>query len=92
MLQAHLRSASLASFSRVGALPHQLSRLAGLTAGMAAHARAASTESSAGASEELLSRIKDKDLVKTLGFVGGDWTPASDGSTYAVSVVEHQSR
>ena len=80
-------------------LPSRVTGLAGIAAGLPtaqiprltflglamAHVRAASTGSDASASEELMSRIKDKSLVKTLGFIGGEWTPAHDGSTYAVS-------
>ena len=36
------------------------------------------------AAEELLNKVHDKDLVKTLGFVNGEWISASDGSTIAV--------
>ncbi|CAL8462841.1 g2375 [Coccomyxa elongata] len=36
------------------------------------------------AAEELLNKVHDKDLVKTLGFVNGEWISASDGSTIPV--------
>jgi hypothetical protein len=35
-------------------------------------------------SEDLLARIKDKDLVHTCGFIGGKWTQATDRATYQV--------
>lgn len=37
------------------------------------------------ASKALLDNLKDKDLLKTSGFVGGQWVSASDGSTFDVS-------
>ena len=37
------------------------------------------------ASKAFLDRMKDKDLLKTSGFIGGQWVPASDGSTFDVS-------
>lgn len=36
------------------------------------------------AAEELLNKVHDKDLVKTLGFINGEWVSASDGSTIPV--------
>eukprot|EP00891_Asterochloris_glomerata_P009047 jgi/Astpho2/9047/Aster-02706 len=36
------------------------------------------------ASKALLDNLKDKDLLKTSGFVGGQWVSASDGSTFDV--------
>jgi hypothetical protein len=35
-----------------------------------------------GISEELAERLKDKNLLKTQGLIGGDWKAASDGATY----------
>ena len=49
------------------------------------HSSASGSGSVSQGSEELQSKLKDKELLKTLGFVGGEWTPASDGSTYDVS-------
>jgi hypothetical protein len=39
-------------------------------------------------SEELLSRLKDKSLLHTAGFVGGRWVGATDRSTYQVTPAE----
>lgn len=36
-------------------------------------------------SEDLLSKVKDKDLLRTSGFIGGKWTPATNNATYQVS-------
>jgi hypothetical protein len=43
------------------------------------------TGKSVGASDELLSQIKDKELLKTCGLIGGKWSEASNGATYDVS-------
>lgn len=47
--------------------------------------RQASTSSKVGASEALLNAVKDKDLVKTLGYINGEFVPASDDTTFDVS-------
>ncbi|KAK9797442.1 hypothetical protein WJX73_005347 [Symbiochloris irregularis] len=49
-----------------------------------AHNDASSNPGAGRVSEDLLSRLKDKDLAQTLGYIGDEWTPASDGSTYPV--------
>ena len=49
-----------------------------------AHNNASSNAAAGSVSEALLSRLKDKDLAQTLGYIGDEWTPASDGSTYPV--------
>ena len=36
------------------------------------------------ATPALLDKIKDKDLLKVHGFIGGQWVPASDGTTMEV--------
>lgn len=51
-------------------------------------AAAAHSSSGSQGSDELLSKLKDKELLKTLGYVGGEWTQASDGSTYSVRPYE----
>lgn len=51
-----------------------------------AHNDASSNPAAGSVSEELLSRLKDKELAQTLGYVGDEWTPASDGSTYPVGL------
>jgi hypothetical protein len=38
-----------------------------------------------GASEELLSKLQDKELLRTHGLIGGKWSEASNGATYDVS-------
>lgn len=38
-----------------------------------------------GASDELLSRLKDKQLLRTCGLIGGKWSEASNGATFDVS-------
>lgn len=43
------------------------------------------TGKSVGAADELLSQIKDKELLKTCGLIGGKWSEASNGATYDVS-------
>lgn len=43
------------------------------------------TGKSVGASDELLSKLKDKELLRTCGFLGGKWSEASNGATYDVS-------
>jgi hypothetical protein len=35
-------------------------------------------------SEELLSRVEDKELLHSCGFIGGKWVQATDRSTYQV--------
>jgi hypothetical protein len=35
-----------------------------------------------GVAEELAERVKDKKLLRTHGYIGGDWKAASDGATY----------
>lgn len=40
-------------------------------------------------SDDLLSRITDKDLLHTCGFIGGKWLQASDRSTYQVRPPMH---
>ena len=39
------------------------------------------------ATPALLDKIKDKDLLKVHGFIGGQWVPASDGTTMEVITV-----
>lgn len=36
-------------------------------------------------SDELMSRLQDKELLHACGFIGGKWTKASDRATYQVS-------
>lgn len=43
------------------------------------------TGKSVGAADELLSKLKDKELLRTCGFLGGKWSEASNGATYEVS-------
>jgi hypothetical protein len=43
------------------------------------------TGKSVGAADELLSQIKDKELLRTCGLIGGKWSEASNGATYDVS-------
>lgn len=38
-------------------------------------------------SEELLSKVEDKELLRTGGLIGGKWSPASDRATYQVGAV-----
>lgn len=51
-----------------------------------AHNDASRNAAAGSVSEELLSRLKDKELAQTLGYIGDEWTPASDGSTYSVGI------
>ena len=39
-----------------------------------------------GAADELLSKLQDKELLKTHGLIGGKWSEASNGATYDVSL------
>jgi succinate-semialdehyde dehydrogenase/glutarate-semialdehyde dehydrogenase len=43
------------------------------------------TSSTLGVSESLASRIKDLDLLRTQGYIGGEWASAPDGASYEVS-------
>lgn len=45
------------------------------------------SSSSLHASAELRDRVKDKDLIKLHGFVGGQWIEADDGKTVDVSAM-----
>ena len=45
--------------------------------------RAGATKGSA--ADDFLAKVHDKDLVKTAGFVNGQWVAATDGSTIEVS-------
>lgn len=38
-----------------------------------------------GASDELLAKLQDKELLRTCGLIGGKWSEASNGATYDVS-------
>ena len=46
----------------------------------------AGSASGAFVSEDVLSKLHDKDLAKPLGFINGEWVGAVDGSTIDVSV------
>ena len=48
------------------------------------HVRAGAAGDGTWVSDDLLSKIKDRGLVKTQGLVGGEWVGASDGSTFDV--------
>ncbi|KAK9907600.1 hypothetical protein WJX75_006819 [Coccomyxa subellipsoidea] len=62
-----------------------ISRLQQFVGTQAFHVTAGSARGdSHSAAEELLNKIHDKDLVKTLGFINGEWVSASDGSTIPV--------
>lgn len=50
---------------------------------MAFHVRAGATKGNA--AEDFLAKIHDSDLVKTAGFINGQWVPANDGSTIEAS-------
>jgi hypothetical protein len=64
-----------------------ISRLQQFVGTQAFHVTAGSARGdSHSAAEELLNKIHDKDLVKTLGFINGEWVSASDGSTIPVSI------
>ena len=53
---------------------------------MSSHIAAASSNGTGTwASESLLSRLKDKSLLKVQGFIKGEWVDASDGSTFEVT-------
>lgn len=84
MQSLHLHGTGSAGLRHVAILHCQLLLRTAPSARYPISFRAASTGVWPAASEELLSRIKDKNLVKTMGFIGGEWTPASDGSTYSV--------
>jgi hypothetical protein len=56
------------------------------SSGMAPKADPKAAPAPPGVSEELAAHIKDKGLLKTEGFIGGDWVKASDGATYQVRV------
>lgn len=47
------------------------------------------TGKSVGASDELLAKLKDKELLRTCGLIGGKWSEASNGATYDVSTHAH---
>jgi len=46
------------------------------------HVRAGATK---GKADDFLAKIHDSDLVKTAGFINGQWVPANDGSTIEAS-------
>ena len=39
------------------------------------------------ATDDLLAKVHDKELVKPLGFINGEWVGATDGSTIDVRLV-----
>ena len=52
---------------------------------MSSHVAAASSDDTGTwASDSLLSRLKDKSLLKVQGLIKGEWVDASDGSTFEV--------
>ena len=50
---------------------------------MAFHVRAGATKGNA--SDQFLAKVHDNDLVKTAGFINGQWVAAMDGSTNEAS-------
>ena len=56
---------------------------------MAFHVRAGATKGNA--ADDFLAKIHDSDLVKTAGFINGEWVPANDGSTIEASPTYHRS-
>ena len=50
---------------------------------MAFHVRAGATKGNA--SDQFLAKVHDNDLVKTAGFINGQWVAAMDGSTIEAS-------
>ena len=48
-------------------------------------AAAASSTSGPWVSDELVSKLSDKELLKTQGYVGGEWIQANDSSTFEVT-------
>ncbi len=51
------------------------------------HVRAGATKGNA--ADDFLAKVHDSDLVKTTGFVNGQWVAAEDGSTIEVSPSYH---
>ena len=52
---------------------------------MAFHVRAGATKGSA--ADDFLAKVHDNNLVKTAGFINGQWVAANDGSTIEASPI-----
>lgn len=52
--------------------------------------RCQATQAEPKASQSLLDKMKDKDLLKVHGFIGGQWVGAGDGSTMEVTPHYHR--
>ena len=71
--------------NRLGAFRPFLSAQKEGSRGMAFQVLAANGHSSdPWVSEELVAKMNDKGVLKVHGFIGGEWLPATDGSTFNV--------
>lgn len=65
-----------------------MARLQPWMASHAFHVRAGGAQGDThSVAEDLLAKVHDKELVKTLGFINGEWVSANDGSTIEVHIL-----
>jgi hypothetical protein len=76
---------SAAAVAVAGLQAAHFRRLPHLARSMTTRTQQQVTGKTVGASEELLSKLQDKELLRTCGFIGGKWSEASNGATYDVS-------
>jgi len=56
-----------------------------LARGLTTSTQQQQTGKSVGAADDLVSKLQDKELLRTCGLIGGKWSEASNGATYDVS-------
>lgn len=76
---------SAAAVAVAGLQAAHFRRLPHLARSMTTRTQQQVTGKTVGASEELLSKLQDKELLRTCGFIGGKWSEASNGATYDVT-------
>ena len=86
--ELHLRVGSMHR-SAVQRLLPSLTRLQPSGYYAAVSCRSQATQAEPKASQGLLDKMKDKNLLKVHGFIGGQWVGAADGSTMEVCIMQH---
>jgi hypothetical protein len=77
---------SAAAIAVAGLQAAHFRKLPHLSRSMTTRTQQQVTGKTVGASEELLSKLQDKELLRTCGFIGGKWSEASSGATYDVGL------